>query len=195
MTQIYTPSGAPLTTDSINFTPSTASANTNSYNNFNFSGTNLGNYLLTAGKTYLLVTGNVTSAGSNPFTYGAAPTEAPGTTNLIRWNNTNTSGSSTSCTPAQCKTDTLITTNGGTSFSRNATTSSLIKLSGYQAVPAVPAPPAFDGRWPGLRLQPSHAPPHPGGHHSLVTPIDWKRQIAGLAKLSQLKSPLVGDTY
>ena len=42
LTQIYTPSGAPLTTDSINFTPSTASANTNSYNNFNFSGTKIG---------------------------------------------------------------------------------------------------------------------------------------------------------
>jgi hypothetical protein len=87
--------------------------------------------LLTAAKTYLPVTGNVTTANGNHYNYGGAATEMANTTNLITWNNTNTSGSNTACTPAQCKLDTLLTAKGCQTFSRSATTSSLIKLSGY----------------------------------------------------------------
>ena len=130
-TQLFTPVGAPLVSTTLNFTPPTSG--TSAYTTFNFSGTNLGSYLLAAGKSYLLVTGNVTTANSLPITYGAATAaETPGTTNLITWNTTAnncTNGSGT------CKTDTLTTTNGGQSFGRNATNSTLWKINGTQAVP------------------------------------------------------------
>jgi len=130
-TQLYAPVGGPLASTTLNFSPPLSG--TSAYSTFNFSGTNLGSYLLAAGKSYLLVTGNVTSAGSLPITFGAATAaETPGTTNLIAWNtsaNNCTNGSGT------CKTDTLTTTNGGQTFSRQTTTSTLWKINGTQAVP------------------------------------------------------------
>ncbi len=33
------------------------------------------------------------------------------------------------------------------------------------------------------------------GHHSLVTPIDWKLGLGGEEGLDLAGSPLVGDTY
>lgn len=131
-TQLYAPVGAPLVSTTLNFTPPTTGGNV--YSTFNFSGTNLGSYLLAAGKTYLLVTGNVTTSNSLPMTYGAATAaETPGTTNLITWNtsaNNCTNGSGT------CKTDTLTTSNGGQAFNRSASTSTLWKINGSQPVPA-----------------------------------------------------------
>jgi len=130
-TQLYTPVGAPLVSTTLNFTPPLTG--TSAYSTFNFSGTNLGSYLLAAGKSYLLVTGNVTTANQLPMTYGAATAaETPGTTNLIAWNtsaNNCTNGSGT------CKTDTLTSTNGFQAVNRNATTSTLWKINGTQAVP------------------------------------------------------------
>ncbi len=130
-TQLYTPVGAPLVSNTFNFTPPLTG--TNAYSTFNFSGTNLGSYLLASGKTYLLVAGNVTTTTNRGITFGASTAaETPGTTNLITWNtsaNSCTNGSGT------CKTDTLTTNNGGQLFSRNATSSTLWKINGTQAVP------------------------------------------------------------
>jgi len=130
-TQLYTPVGAPLVSTTLNFSPPLTG--TSAYSTFNFSGTNLGSYLLAAGKSYLLVTGNVTTTNNRGITFGASSAaETPGTTNLIAWNtsaNNCTNGSGT------CKTDTLLTTNGGQAFTRNATTSTLWKINGTQAVP------------------------------------------------------------
>ena len=33
------------------------------------------------------------------------------------------------------------------------------------------------------------------GHHSLVTPIDWKQPIGSLNVALETESPLAGDTY
>jgi hypothetical protein len=130
-TQLYTPVGAPLVSTTLNFSPPLTP--TSAYSTFNFSGTNLGSYLLAAGKSYLLVTGNVTTTNNRGITFGASTAaETPGTTNLIAWNTTAnncTNGSGT------CKTDTFTTTNGGQAFSRQATTSTLWKINGTQAVP------------------------------------------------------------
>jgi hypothetical protein len=130
-TQLYTPIGAPLASTTLNFTPPLTG--TSAYSTFNFSGTNLGSYLLAAGKSYLLVTGNVTTTTNRGITFGASTAaETPGTTNLIAWNtsaNNCTNGSGT------CKTDTLTTQNGGQMFGRQATTSTLWKINGTQAVP------------------------------------------------------------
>jgi hypothetical protein len=132
-TQLYTPIGAPLASTTLNFTPPLTG--TSAYSTFNFSGTNLGSYLLAAGKSYLLVTGNLTTTSNRGITFGAATSaETPGTTNLITWINT----SANNCTNATgtCRTDTQTTTNGGQTFSRNTTTSTLWKINGTQAVPA-----------------------------------------------------------
>ena len=130
-TQLYTPVGAPLVSTTFNFSPPLTG--TSAYSTFNFSGTNLGSYLLAAGKSYLLVTGNVTTTTNRGITFGASTAaETPGTTNLIAWNtsaNNCTNGSGT------CKTDTLTTQNGGQTFGRQATTSTLWKINGTQAVP------------------------------------------------------------
>jgi len=129
VTQIFAPVGSALASTTLNFTPPTTG--TSAYSTFNFSGTNLGSYLLSAGKTYLLMTGNITTTSSLPMAYGAATgAEIPGTTNLITWNTTGATG----CLP-NCKTDTLTTVNGGQSFTRQTTTSTLWKINGTQAVP------------------------------------------------------------
>lgn len=132
-TQLYTPVGGPLASTTLNFTPGSA---TNSYSTFNFSGTNLGSYLLAAGKTYLLMTGNVTTTGNRAIAFGnAAGTSGdllPSTTNLITWNNSGSTG----CTPTTCKTDTFNTTNGGQTLNRNNQISTLWRINGSQPVPA-----------------------------------------------------------
>jgi len=131
-TQLYTPVGAPLVSTTFNFSPPLTG--TSAYSTFNFSGTNLGSYLLAAGKSYLLVTGNVTTTTNRGISAGGATAaETPGTTNLIAWNtsaNNCTNGSGT------CKTDTLLTANGGQAFSRQLNTSTLWRINGSQPVPA-----------------------------------------------------------
>jgi hypothetical protein len=95
--------------------------------------------MLNAGSTYLLVAGNVTATNGRNIQFGSTnAAETPGTTNLITWN---TSGSS-SCTPANCKTDTFTTSNCAQSFSSNTNNSTLWKISGTEFKPAqaVPAP-------------------------------------------------------
>jgi len=128
ITQLYTPVGSYLATTSFNVLPGNTAS---SYSTFNFNGTNIGKYLLASGKTYLLLSGNITTTGGLGINYGSAAIEVPGTTNLITWNTTGPTG----CTVSTCKTDTLTTNNGGQGFSRSQTTSTLWKINGTQAVP------------------------------------------------------------
>ena len=126
LTQVFTPNGTAKASAIFNVSPT---SNNDAYSTFDFTGTGIGSYTLSTGTSYLLMAGNQTTANSLPMTFGSSTSaETPGTINLITWNTSASVG-------GPLKTDTFTTTDGGQNFNRNATTSTLWKITGHSTVP------------------------------------------------------------